>query len=289
MALDPGALRRRTARARRRGSSAAALMRLVVLTQVVDADIAALAQTNDVVAALARALRPGGRALRTASAATTCPPNVRLRTFGSRSRLGRGVRLRAGAGGRAGAEPARRGARAHDPALPDPRRPAREGAPDPARALVHALAREPLAAARAATRRPRAQRRRRIVPARDSEAPRDRARHRRRTVPAARARRARRAAAPARVRPHRALEGIRDAARRALARRRRRARRRARAARAVADAGRGRAPRRAGGARRRRCRARRRVRIEPPVARDAIPELLAAADLVVSPTRPGGT
>ena len=65
-------------------------MRLVVVTQVVDADHPALAQTNDVVAALARRCdevvvlcdRVGRHDL---------PANVRLRTFGSRSRLGRGV------------------------------------------------------------------------------------------------------------------------------------------------------------------------------------------------------
>lgn len=65
-------------------------MRLAFLTQVVDADHPALAQTIDMIDALARRCesvvvlcdRVGRHA---------CPPNVRVRTFGSSSRLGRGV------------------------------------------------------------------------------------------------------------------------------------------------------------------------------------------------------
>ena len=65
-------------------------MRLVVVTQVVDADHPALAQTIDIVDALAR---------RCEEVVVICdhvgryapPANVRLRTFGSQSRLGRGV------------------------------------------------------------------------------------------------------------------------------------------------------------------------------------------------------
>ena len=65
-------------------------MRLVVVTQVVDADHPALAQTIDIVAALAR---------RCDEVVVICdhvgrydlPANVRVRTFGSSSRLGRGL------------------------------------------------------------------------------------------------------------------------------------------------------------------------------------------------------
>lgn len=67
-------------------------MHLAFLTQVVDADHPALAQTNDLIAALARRCervtvvcdRVGRHAL---------PANVDLRTFGSRSRVGRGLRF----------------------------------------------------------------------------------------------------------------------------------------------------------------------------------------------------
>ena len=72
-------------------------MRLVFLTQVVDADHPALAQTNDAVAALARRCervtvlcdRVGRHSL---------PANVELRTFAASSRIGRGLRLERGVG-----------------------------------------------------------------------------------------------------------------------------------------------------------------------------------------------
>jgi glycosyltransferase involved in cell wall biosynthesis len=67
-------------------------VRLAVVTQVIDADHPALAQTIDIVDALARRCEEVvvicdhvGR--------YTLPANVRLRTFGSSSRLGRGLRF----------------------------------------------------------------------------------------------------------------------------------------------------------------------------------------------------
>ena len=76
---------------------------------------------------------------------------MRLRTFGAPSRARPRARVRASPRQRSSSGRQRSpgcSARAHDPDVPDPRRAALQAAPDPARALVHALERRPLAAAR---------------------------------------------------------------------------------------------------------------------------------------------
>jgi glycosyltransferase involved in cell wall biosynthesis len=65
-------------------------VRLVFLTQVVDADHPALAQTIDLIEALSRRC-DGIVVLCDHIGRHELPPNVRLRTFGSASRIGRGV------------------------------------------------------------------------------------------------------------------------------------------------------------------------------------------------------
>ena len=155
----------RSSRGRRRssrpcGSSVAAEqpLRLVFVTQTIDADDPHLAQTIDLVAALAR---------RCERVAVICdrvrrhdlPANVSFRTFGAPSRVRRTARYLSAVSAEL-RDRAARAALAHGPDLPRPRRADREGAAGAAAALVHALERRLDAAAGDAARRRRAQRRR---------------------------------------------------------------------------------------------------------------------------------
>ena len=220
-----------------------ALMRLLFVTQTIDADHPALAQTIDLVRALAGRFETVG-VLCGSVGRHDLPANVELSTFGASSRAGRGLRF-ARAARREIAAPPRRRARPHGAALPRPARAAREGETRAAPALVHALARQTLAPCRHAPRRRRAQRRPALVPARDGKAARDRPRHRRRALHARRRRSPGRPPAAALARPDGALEGPRDDARRAAPGCRGGPRRGARAPRARADRRRARASGRA--------------------------------------------
>ena len=112
------------------------------------------------------------------------PENCRVRSFASRTRVGRGATLRGRARRRArAAAEAARGRRAHVPDLRGARGAARPAARGAGAALVHAL--ERTRTLRLAERRleRRAQRRPPLVPARLAEGARDRPRDRPRRVP----------------------------------------------------------------------------------------------------------
>ena len=211
-------------------------MRLVFVTQTVDADHPVLAQTVDLVRALAA---------RCESVTVLCdsvrrhdlPGNVRFRTFGASNRLGRGLRFARAAA--ASLLPRRTRpdavARAHGSALRAAGGAAHEGASRSGPPLVHALERRTVAAARDAARGRRPQRQQRLVPARDLEAARDRPRDRRRPLHAVGGCSGRRAAPAPGPGQDGALEGLRHDAPGARARDRAGARRAARAPRPAAD------------------------------------------------------
>ena len=117
-------------------------MRLVFVTQTVDADHPVLAQTVDLVRALAARCDVGRSSCATPCGRHDLPGNVRLRTFGARDppRARHRASSRAAAASLlAAAHAAGRGARAHGPALRPARGAAGEAASRPAPPLVHAL------------------------------------------------------------------------------------------------------------------------------------------------------
>ena len=90
LALDAGGVRSRVPRA---GRAHDRLMRLVFVTQTLDAEHPALAQTLDLVDALAARSDELVVLCASVGAHGGLPANVRVREFGARSRLGRGVRF----------------------------------------------------------------------------------------------------------------------------------------------------------------------------------------------------
>ena len=163
-------------------------VRLVVLTQVVDADHPALAQTVDILDALARRCEEVvvlcDHVGRYELPANVRHPNVRLRVARSAAGIAfeRAARRRAAAAGRRPDA-----VLAHMiPTFLTLAAPLVQAAPDPARALVHALERRPFAPVRDAAGGRRPQRRPPLVPAREPQGARDRPRDRRAAVPSPR-------------------------------------------------------------------------------------------------------
>ena len=156
-------------------------MRLVFVTQTLDADHPALAQTLDLVDALARRVRVGRRLLRLGASSRAARQRA-VRDFGARTRLGRGAGSRAPLAGRCCRAEATGAVLAHMvPLFVAPRGPAGEAAADPARLWYthwHAGGRCGCDAAR----RRRPQRRPALVPARDLEGARHRPCDRRRPL-----------------------------------------------------------------------------------------------------------
>ena len=161
LALDAGGVRSRVPRA---GRAHDRLMRLVFVTQTLDAEHPALAQTLDLVDALAAR----SDELVVLCASVGCSRRAARERARARVRRRLAARpwrpLHAGVGSGASADPsARRRAGAHGPALPRSRCTAGQAAGRPTRSLVHALACEQDAAAGDEPRRRRPQRRRALV------------------------------------------------------------------------------------------------------------------------------
>ena len=207
VALDTGRLCGRVSRARRAHDL---LMRLVFITQTLDADHPVLGHTLILVEALAA---------RTEEVVVVCgsvgrhalPANVRIRSFGVSVPNRARARVHPGAQRRGRAPAAGRRHLAHGAALPDPGRTDRQAAPRAAPPLVHALEQQPLAADRDSAGRCRAQRRRTFIPASVTEGARNRARDRWSPLCACgQTGRGRRSTAAARARTLRTGQGLPD-------------------------------------------------------------------------------